>query len=104
MKSTLWNHVKKTLTQTPIATTLALASISVMAQVNTQASTSVNNKLNIFLTIFTGVGAVLFTAAIVFAGFKFAFEPNTKLADLKGLLIGGTLFGAAAAIAASLIS
>jgi len=70
------------------------------AQVST-AGTQVNSKLNMFLLILTGVGATLFTAAITMAGYKFAFVEGTKLADLKGILIGGVLFASAAGIAYS---
>ena len=73
------------------------------AQVST-VSTTVNSKLNGFLQVVTGVGLTVFTCALAFAGFKFAMVEGTKLHDLKGLLIGGTIFGAAGAIAAYLIS
>jgi hypothetical protein len=82
-----------------VATALSPA----FAQV-TPAGTTVNSKLQIFLYIITGVGAMLFTGALTMAGYKFAYVEGTKMADLKGILIGGVLFASAAGIAYSFTS
>jgi hypothetical protein len=82
---------------------MATALSPAFAQVST-TSTTVNAKLNIFLYVITGVGATLFTASIIMAGYKFAYVEGTKLADLKGILIGGVLFASAGAIALSFTS
>ena len=68
------------------------------AQVNAVAS-SVSDKVDGFVTIVQGVGLGFFTLAMCFVAYKFALIEGTKLTDLKGVLIGGTLFGAAGAIA-----
>lgn len=84
---------------------LALLQIdTAMAQVATTAASKVNHTLNGFLYVVMSVGIVLFTAALVLAGYKFAFVEGTKFADLKGVLIGGVLFGAAGAIAGFLVN
>lgn len=74
------------------------------AQVAGAVSSSVNNKLNAFLYVITGVSAILFTYCGTMAGYKFATSENTKFSDLRGLLIGGVLAGSASAIAYTLIS
>lgn len=74
-----------------------------LAQVST-VSTKVNSVLNGFLYVISGVGLTLFTAALVLVAYKYSFVEGTKFSDLKGLVIGGTLFGAAAAIAAFLVN
>ena len=68
------------------------------AQVNAVAS-SVSDKVNGLVTIVQAVGLGCFTLAMSFVAYKFAFVEGTKITDLKGVLIGGTLFGAAGAIA-----
>ena len=73
------------------------------AQVSAVTS-NVNAKLNGFLQVVMGVGLALFTIALVLAGYKFAMVEGTKWHDLKGIVIGGTIFGAAGAIAAYLVN
>ena len=70
------------------------------AQVSVNAvASSVSDKVDGFVTIVQGVGLGFFTLAMFFVAYKFALVEGTKLTDLKGVLIGGTLFGAAGAIA-----
>lgn len=95
-KHSLKNHLLHTMRHSIFVA--SIASLPAFAQVSTVAS-SVNNKVSGFLTIVAGVGVSLFTLAIIMAAYKFAFVENTKLHDLRGLLIGGVLFGAAGAIA-----
>ena len=68
------------------------------AQVNAVAS-SVSDKVNGVVTVVQAVGLGCFTLAMCFVAYKFALVEGTKITDLKGVLIGGTLFGAAGAIA-----
>ncbi len=86
-----------------LAVPLLLTDVA-FAQVAISAATKVNLTLNGFLYVVMSIGIVLFTAALVLAGYKFAFVEGTKFADLKGVLIGGVLFGAAGAIAGFLVT
>lgn len=73
-----------------------------MAQVSgagAGAAAKVTGILSTVLSVVQAVGITLFTLAMVFSGYKFAFVEGTKMADLKGVLIGGVIFGAASAIA-----
>lgn len=99
----------KTFTKTAIlATSIPLMALLftdlAMAQVATSAASKVNQTLNGFLYVIMSVGIALFTAALVLIGYKFAFVEGTKFSDLKGVLIGGVLFGAAGAIAGFLVT
>jgi hypothetical protein len=67
-------------------------------------SSGVNNKMNIFYGVVSGVSGLLFSYCATMAGYKFATSENTKFSDLRGLLIGGTIAGSASAIAYTLIS
>jgi type IV secretion system protein VirB2 len=53
-------------------------------------------------TVLTGVAITLFTIAILWAGFKMAFQ-HAKWSEISNIVIGGILVGGAAAIAAWLI-
>ena len=86
-----------------IAALMALSAAPAFAQVATVA-TQVNTTLNGFLYVISGVGLTLFTAALVLVAYKYSFVEGTKFSDLKGLVIGGALFGAAAAIAGFLVN
>ena len=86
-----------------IAALTSLSTGPVLAQVAT-VSNKVNATLNGFLYVISGVGLTLFTAALVLVAYKYSFVEGTKFSDLKGLVIGGALFGAAAAIAAFLVN
>jgi hypothetical protein len=88
----------------PVTLLALLLTDIAFAQVATSAANKVNQTLNGFLYVVMSVGIVLFTAALVLAGYKFAFVEGTKFADLKGVLIGGVLFGAAGAIASFLVT
>lgn len=92
-------NFKKKLSVLPL---IALSNLA-LAQVSTVA-TKVNTTLNGFLYVISGVGLALFTAALVLIAYKFSFVEGTKFSDLRGLIIGGSLFGAAGAIAAFLVN
>jgi ABC-type sulfate transport system permease component len=78
----------------------------VWAQVTSsnQGSSLVNNKLNLFLAIVTGVAGILFTYCFTAAGYKFATVENTKFHDVRGLIIGGILAAGAGTFAYMMIS
>lgn len=73
-------------------------------QVSTTAASKVNSVLGTVLYIISSAGVVLFTMAIILAGYKFIFVEGTKLTELKGILIGGILFGVAGALAYYFVS
>ena len=83
---------------------LTVATSSAFAQVATNSGQKVNSILSMFLYLLTGAALTLFTAALVTVGYKFAYVEGTKLADLKGVVIGGVLFGIAGSVAAYLVS
>ena len=63
------------------------------------ASSQVSTLLNSVLFVVQAGGVAAFTIAVVILGYKAIFVEGFKLSDGKGLMIGGVLFGAAAAIA-----
>jgi len=97
--------IRQTLKTASAVAYITLMNSAAWAQVNASAgSASVNNKLNIFLQIVTGLAAILFTYCFTVAGYRFATIEGTKLTDLRGLLIGGVLAGGAATFAYLAIS
>lgn len=79
---------------------LCVMAIAEVAQAQGVVAAKTNSILSAFLSVLMSAGLALFTSAIILAAYKFSFVEGTKLTDLKGLLIGGTLFGIAGAIAA----
>jgi type IV secretion system protein VirB2 len=54
-------------------------------------------------TVLTGVAVTIFTVAIIWAGFKMAFQ-HAKWTEVSNIVIGGILVGGAAGIASWLIN
>lgn len=73
----------------------AAAQINTAQQTITVLLTSIRNMLIV-------IGGVLFTIAIIFAGFKMAFQ-HARWSDISHIVIGGILVGSATAIAGALI-
>jgi type IV secretion system protein VirB2 len=62
----------------------------------------VNTVMTNVSTVLTGVAVTCFTIAIMWAGFKMAFQ-HAKWSEISNIVIGGILVGGAAAIAAWLV-
>jgi type IV secretion system protein VirB2 len=76
---------------------MALATVPAHAQI-AQLTTVMTNVQ----TALTGIAVVLFSIAILWAGFKMAFQ-HARWSEISNIVIGGVLAGGASAIAAWLI-
>lgn len=63
----------------------------------------VNTVMTNIQTVLVGVAVIIFTLAIMFAGFKMAFQ-HAKWSEVGNIVYGGILVGGAAGIAAWLIN
>lgn len=77
---------------------LALMPTAAFAQI-----TKVNTVMTNVQSVLVGVAVTVFTLAIMWAGFKMAFQ-HTKWSEISNIVIGGILVGGAAGIAAWLIN
>jgi type IV secretion system protein VirB2 len=89
-------------------TTLAFQTSAVTAalslSMNAQAQIAkVNTVMTNIQTVLVGAAVIVFTLAIMFAGFKMAFQ-HAKWSEISNIVIGGILVGGAAGIAAWLIN
>jgi type IV secretion system protein VirB2 len=76
---------------------MTLATVPAHAQI-AQLTTVMTNVQ----TALTGIAVVLFSIAILWAGFKMAFQ-HARWSEISNIVIGGVLAGGASAIAAWLI-
>ena len=63
----------------------------------------VNQVMTNVQTVLVGVAVTLFTVAIMWAGFKMAFQ-QAQWSEISNVVIGGILVGGAAGIAAWLVN
>jgi type IV secretion system protein VirB2 len=63
----------------------------------------VNSVMANVQTVLVGVAVTIFTMAIMWAGFKMAFQ-HSKWSEISNIVIGGILVGGAAGIAGWLIN
>jgi type IV secretion system protein VirB2 len=63
----------------------------------------VNSVMSNLQTVLLGVAVTMFTIALMWAGFKMAFQ-HAKWSEISNIVIGGILVGGAAGIAAWLLS
>lgn len=63
----------------------------------------VNTVMTNIQTVLVGVAVIAFTLAIMFAGFKMAFQ-HAKWSEVANIVFGGILVGGAAGISAWLIN
>ena len=63
----------------------------------------VNTVMTNVQTVLVGVAVTLFTVAIMWAGFKMAFQ-KAQWSEISNVVIGGILVGGAAGIAAWLVN
>lgn len=63
----------------------------------------VNTVMTNVQTLLVGVAVTMFTIALMWAGFKMAFQ-HAKWSEISNIVIGGILVGGAAGIAAWLIN
>jgi type IV secretion system protein VirB2 len=82
---------------------IAAGPMPVFAQAAGGGLTPVTNVMTNVSSVLTGVGVVMFTIAIIWAGFKMAFQ-HAKWSEISNIVIGGILVGGAATIAGWLIT
>jgi type IV secretion system protein VirB2 len=63
----------------------------------------VNTTMQQIQTVLIGVAVTVFTIAIIWAGFKMAFQ-HAKWSEVSNIVIGGILVGGSSAIAAWLVT
>ena len=81
-----------------IGAACALASAPAFAQI-TKVDTVMTNIQNVL----SGVAVVAFTIALIWAGFKMAFQ-HAKWSEISNIVIGGILVGGASGISSWLIA
>lgn len=92
--------VKSKVTQKIV--TAAAVGLTVASNANAQLA-KVTTVMDNVSSVMTGAGVVIFTIAIMFAGFKMAFQ-HAKWSEISNIVIGGILVGGASAIAGWLIN
>ena len=83
---------------TSLAVALFLAAAPAFAQIS-----KVNSVMTNVQTTLVGVAVTIFTVAIMWAGFKMAFQ-HAKWTEISNIVIGGILVGGAAGIASWLLA
>ena len=83
---------------TSLAIALFLAAAPAFAQIS-----KVNSVMTNVQTTLVGVAVTIFTVAIMWAGFKMAFQ-HAKWTEISNIVIGGILVGGAAGIASWLLA
>lgn len=78
-----------------------VALLVTMSNAHAQIS-RVNTVMSNIQSVLTGVAVTIFTLAIIWAGFKMAFQ-HSKWSEVSNIVIGGVLVGGAAGIASWLI-
>ena len=82
----------------------ALALVGVLLSTNAHAQLAkVSTILTTIQSTLQGVGVTVFTMALIWAGYKMAFQ-HAKWAEISNVVIGGILVGGAAGIASFLVS
>ncbi|WP_206169595.1 TrbC/VirB2 family protein [Variovorax guangxiensis] len=89
---------RKGLVMAAAAGAMALATSPAFAQIS-----KVNTVMQNIQTVLVGVAVTCFTIALMWAGFKMAFQ-HAKWSEISNIVIGGIIVGGAAGIAAWLIN
>jgi type IV secretion system protein VirB2 len=82
---------------------IAVAAFALMATPAFAQITKVNTVMANVQAVLTGVAITCFTIALMWAGFKMAFQ-HAKWSEISNIVIGGIIVGGAAGIAAWLIN
>ncbi len=100
----------------PFATAVLMLVVAVLAahvpealsQVVIDNGSAAKNRVSTILGFFLGLvqiaGYSLFTIAVMLAAYKITFVEGYKASDAKGIVIGGIVFGLAAAMATYITS
>lgn len=86
----------------PVKLTICLVSILLLASPAYAQLTQVNTLLTTIQTTLLGVGGVVCSISIIWAGFKMMFQ-HARFGDIANVFIGGLFVGCATVIAAMLI-
>ncbi len=86
-----------------MGTRLALSLMLLIASPAFAQISKVNTVMSNVQTVLVGVAVTIFTLAIMWAGFKMAFQ-HAKWSEVSNIVIGGILVGGASGIAAWLIN
>ena len=92
------NEIRGAKTARIATLSLALIASPAFAQIS-----KVNSVMTNVQTVLTGVAITAFTIALMWAGFKMAFQ-HAKWSEISNIVIGGIIVGGAAGIAAWLIN
>lgn len=93
-----FNEIRRAQTARIAVTSVALMASPAFAQIS-----KVNTVMTNVQTVLTGVAVTAFTIALMWAGFKMAFQ-HAKWSEISNIVIGGIIVGGAAGIAAWLIN
>ena len=86
-----------------VGTRLALSLMLLAASPAFAQISKVNTVMSNVQTVLVGVAVTVFTLALMWAGFKMAFQ-HAKWSEISNIVIGGILVGCASGIAAWLIN
>ena len=86
-----------------VGTRLALSLMLLAASPAFAQISKVNTVMSNVQTVLVGVAVTVFTLALMWAGFKMAFQ-HAKWSEISNIVIGGILVGGASGIAAWLIN
>jgi type IV secretion system protein VirB2 len=93
------NELRRSARQWAAAVMLgAMSAIPAFAQIS-----KVDSVMAAVQTTLTGVSVTAFTVALIWAGFKMAFQ-HAKWSEISNIVVGGILVGGAAGIASWLLS
>ena len=98
MKTKSLTLTKKSVWMSFITILMTLITAPAFAQI-----TKVNTVMQNIQNILTGVAITVFTIALMWAGFKMAFQ-QARWSEISNIVIGGIIVGGAAGIAAWLIN
>ncbi|MES2899566.1 MAG: TrbC/VirB2 family protein [Pseudomonadota bacterium] len=97
------NDRHATRSTTHIAAQLCLLACAMIATPAFAQIAKVNSTMTQLQSILTGVAVTIFTIALLWVGFKMAFQ-HAKWAEVSNIVIGGIICGGAPGIAAWLIN
>ena len=87
----------------PAALACATAALALSATPAFAQITRVNTVMGNVQTILIGVSVIAFTVALIWAGFKMAFQ-HAKWSEISNIVIGGIIVGGASGIASWLLT
>ena len=87
----------------PVGATLLFASLILLPTPALAQITKLQSTMDKIVSILSGVGVAVFTIALLWVGFKMAFQ-HAKWAEVSNIVIGAFIVGGASGIANWLIT